>query len=825
MRLGGWVWLCLVLPLVGARAEDRHGCRFRRTYDTGCSNDIVETANFNPTDPVCVDDYAYFRVPVELSDRGARYQQVMVYRHPEICPPLTVDRSVSPVATRYTWTIWCQGKKVAQGSGSEATCKVVTNKTYSCAFVTALDRKCAPPPSTSWVSRSAVKLDLWGIWTNVFVGTNLQLNAEGAPPYLWKSRDTGIATVNQEGLVTGVKTGQTTIMVWDKNQCYRELLVKVLDMDLMPDVNRDRVIGEDDRNRITAQKPYRFWINDDRDFGDISDDTSDNPGADSDGNYAGSSVSGRSDLLDFFPLWLDIGQPAKAMSPGDGVRLVLRQGRGAAKAVYTDLTRGRAGRFLIEDNNSCGSDLSRPSHAADKVTLSANGLDLPEIFISRIRGDVDKGVLMVEGAGRTDTPISLEAWKGGTLLCRKDLHIRFDDVEKMYRWINLRHVTRGEETKHTNDGPPENYPDDDCKRKQVVFVHGFNTSEQGARGWNAEVFKRLYWAGSHAMYTAVTWQGDETPGHLSPGAYYHADVINAFQVAPALKSAIATIPGELYLAAHSLGNMVASSAIVDHGLNPTLYFMIDAAVAMEAYKASETHPTEMVDSNWLAYQHRLWPSDWHELFDHSDNRHKLAWRGRFGNIPQAINYYSEGEDVLNNNEPYDDLYIPRTEKAWVFQEKVKGGLMSAVLHGVDSHGGWMMNRDYYVMIARDKFGNPILGRMPPGQAAELSDEQLVGNSFFQPFCVAGLYSAEGSEIAADPNIRAKILAEAVPATSRATGRNAINGCFARNIDMMQYKTSGWPREDGRWTHSDLKKVAFQYVYELYRSIISRGGLE
>ena len=210
----------------------------------------------------------------------------------------------------------------------------------------------------------------------------------------------------------------------------------------------------------------------------------------------------------------------------------------------------------------------------------------------------------------------------------------------MVRWINLRHVTGGAETRSTDTREPPNYPDPLCNGKQFVFVHGFNLDESGARGWNAEVFKRLYQSGSRAMFTAVTWYGDETPGILPPGAYYHADVINAFQTASALASTVAALPGQKYLAAHSLGNMVASSAIVDHGLNPVRYFMIDAAVAMEAYIPTYQYPAEIAESPWPTYTSRLWASDWYKLFDSTDGRYHVSWRDRFGD--QRFSFWRRG---------------------------------------------------------------------------------------------------------------------------------------------------------------------------------------
>ena len=50
-----------------------------------------------------------------------------------------------------------------------------------------------------------------------------------------------------------------------------------------------------------------------------------------------------------------------------------------------------------------------------------------------------------------------------------------------------------------------------------------------------------------------------------------------------LAPAVNALPGTKYIAGHSLGNILVSSAIKDAGLSVNAYFMLDAAVAMEAY--------------------------------------------------------------------------------------------------------------------------------------------------------------------------------------------------------------------------------------------------
>ena len=608
--------------------------------------------------------------------------------------------------------------------------------------------------------------------------------------------------------------------------CSATLPVQLTKARLIPDWNCDRQIDLADKNESTNNLPFRFWINDDSDKGDIAKDDSDVPGQGNGANCKDSIVNGRSDLADFFPVWLDLGSALVGYPPtNSGVVYKLSQADNALNFVYTSLANTNAGDYLIASNSTCGVARNQNSYNADTIRVASTGTVLNVEFLNRIAANTNKGVLLMEATQESTAPLVLEVLSNKTVLARAELPLSLDGVEKMYRWINLRHVTLEKEARITNTNQPDNYPDNQSNGKQFVFVHGFNVSEKQARAWNSEIFKRLYQSGSRAMYTAVTWQGDEITGFLPlEEPYYHADVINAFQAASNLATAVAALPGQKYVAAHSLGNMVVSAAIRDHGLNPVQYFMIDAAVAMEAYKSSAYEPFDIAEVPWTRYTNRLWASEWYRLFDESDGRNKLSWRGRFGNIPQAINYYSSGEDVLNNNTNHESMALWDThssEHSWIFQEKIKGGHLPAILWGIDSQGGWGFNPHY---------NEYLVFTLPPDKAVLITTNELRTNSFFKPFYLNGLYGSDGSTVASTPDVRAKVLAEAIPATSRATGRNELDVWgAARNIDLM-FKKSGWPLEritlkdpDGRWFHSDSKNVAYLYVYKFFDDMA--GGLK
>ena len=67
------------------------------------------------------------------------------------------------------------------------------------------------------------------------------------------------------------------------------------------------------------------------------------------------------------------------------------------------------------------------------------------------------------------------------------------------------------------------------------------------------------------------------------------------------------------------------------------------------------------------------------------------------------------------------------------------------------------------------------------------------------------------------NLRAKFLGDAIPATSFASGRNVI-ATFGNdgNINFAECKrTDAWPRNEGEWMHSDIKNVAYFYIYDFF----------
>jgi pimeloyl-ACP methyl ester carboxylesterase len=430
-------------------------------------------------------------------------------------------------------------------------------------------------------------------------------------------------------------------------------------------------------------------------------------------------------------------------------------------------------------------------------------------------------------------------------------------VESLYWRLNIRAAVLGQTS--PDPAPPTNAKFRDSRKDRwFVFCHGYNVNDHDARGWNAELFKRLHQKGSNAKFVGVSWEGNQ--GQLGANLPfdkvftpdYWRNSYNAFAssqvLAAKINSLTANTQSKAVIAGHSMGNIIASSALCDHGLKAEQYFLLNAAVAREAY--SNTHVASDRNSvrhpDWSSYPIRLWSSDWFSLFPAADGRNKLTWQGRFANISTVTNphnYYSSTEDVLANGDgitpPILDLVFKDTG-AWIKQEMSKGLATKAFVTGTGannwtSNGGWAFNPDHYLNYRPDPLNPP--STLPDTSA--ITVPQLRANPFFKPFtklklqgggAVADaangidLAGGSGSTHATEYSIRAWLLSHDVPALSNPTGRNPVSG-WSTDIDQSNTDMDTIKFQWGAWKHSDLKNAPIDAVGKLYESMIERGNLK
>ena len=696
------------------------------------------------------------------------------------------------------------------------------------------------PPTKSWLNehygecetKTAMLVKGWTYRITLHhAGTNIE---NGDPDYDYRLTwsvpgSCGCVTNDPSGLLTDFDDTSSHFSGEGK-----EAKILVLDGGIWGDYNRIGGIDNSDRSKAYRNRPVRHWYNDDDDESNTNEGSGDIPGASSTSDYANDHVDGKCDILDFTPVWIDMGAALNKISEqlGKSCVLTLSQADGTVNLVWTSLTRDSITTFLKTDVTGCGESLSSSLASAQTVQLTEKELEVPDNFVNAMRNDRHKGMILIEGRAPeggsskdSTSPIVLRVYEkpyssDSAPLCEMRLPLSLSSVEKMYRWLDLRHVLGIALPDYIPSrlGSPANHPDSECDGKHYVFVHGYNVSKEDARGWASEIFKRIRQAGSQSMFTAVDWYGDhsqfEIPFYDKVSPDYYKNVEHAFRSAPALVSQCASLPGTKIMLGHSLGNMLVSSAAVDYGLVYQKYCMINAAVAMEAYD-DEVYAPQMIDKAWTSVSNGLWAAHWGEQFVGGDFRRSLSWKGRFAGIQNAVNFYSPSEDVLQN---------PSSRGlggAWSKQEILKG---TAVWKGVNGlhitnvtvvcEGGWGINPyferrpDYYLPL-KGFFG-----------ARFRTYPHSITQPLFTPFTDSTLHRT-GFDARIDHVLRARMLGDAIPAESFAAGANALNSrALIENYDMAANRKNGSPRIFKRgWLHSDIKNVAFYYVYSVFEEFL------
>jgi alpha-tubulin suppressor-like RCC1 family protein len=626
-----------------------------------------------------------------------------------------------------------------------------------------------------------------------------------------------------------------------------------------PDFDHDGTITDGERDdAFLERKILRFWVNDDKDINDFAthyetQQSSDVPEQE-EGNGCDDVVNGRSDLLDFTPLWLDLKEVMNILPPNGSNKYRIRS-RGV-KFVQTDLSRDQLRAFHRNVYDQCGVNLNETAHSATVLPTGDGSVEkateLSSSFLTLKLTDNEKGVLMVEGVNLEGYLVVEVLDASSAVIFSSNVNLLLSSVEDMYRWINLRALAGGTEVRPTAVESPWNRPDSECNEKHFVFVHGYNVNEEDARASGSEMFKRLYQSGSKAMYTAVTWYGTQgqmyipvIPGGGRRTPDFCSNVINALNSAEGLASTVKNLPGKIVIAAHSLGNMVVALAIQDHQLVVEKFFMLNAAVAAETIEPSRSNTTAignpMVHDDWREYQPRTWTSCWNELFDQAtDDRGKMTWKNRFQKIlPVAYNYFSSGDEAF---EIYTDgtpvpaegwnAYPTGTGRySWQKQELYKGRGASSDLvtsfFGTD-YAGWGF-RKKLDLVATLTFPFVTLDWVTAYNASEANgflNEELAIETIFYPNPPELLYPV------IENSMQKQILSLGIPVLSTALGHELVGKLGSRNTNMNHIlHPNGWWRQGSlfqlneRWLHSDMFEVAYYYVYNLFDDYVTTGNLK
>lgn len=556
-------------------------------------------------------------------------------------------------------------------------------------------------------------------------------------------------------------------------------------------------------------------------------------------------VNGRNDLVNLCPFVVNLTQLVHKWGT-DSVRYMFYSGDPGNVRFVPVQTKWGALDAIVKENQETlvGGSL----HSAELQTTSReewreSGYALPTEFSSL--GGLESGILAVEFAteGEKNIRVVVEDCNNSEVLFESQVVVQVLDVHNMYRWLNLEYVCNETTDPMYNDRLSVQWPDSEHADANVVFAHGYNMHPSEAWDWSQAMFKRLWWSGMDAGFTAVLWRGNESQLWIShkkcyATLNYHQNVLNAFLTAGAFASRVNGLPGaKKYMIAHSLGNMLVSSARQHHGLQYEQYFMLNAAVPVEAYDeqdgVSVASKHDMTPPEWRPYPDRVRSTHWFELPWHvlpfgtlDDARKGLTWKGLFKDVDNTVNFYSSRDEVVaNGNDDVDELLA--REFAWYNQEQAKGFLLVSL----SPQAGWKFGDHYMVRIDTGNWENgaPVYDyrRYTPQETLTIADTNLMVRPFFRDFRDKEIYGEGGGDfVQTNAFTRWYALSHGIPTESYAVGANPVPKweTAGNNIDMAVYcNPAEKSNKPVKWVHSYFIGNSLFDTRKLYEELVKQIG--
>lgn len=585
------------------------------------------------------------------------------------------------------------------------------------------------------------------------------------------------------------------------------------------DITRDGSIDDGDAAAWHDGRTFYYWVNESKIYGDYIVPEREYTVR----NTSDFVVNGTFDLVNLFPVALDFSSFTNAWK--NNVTYTVKPKWGdfdAFNFCFADVPWSRAGSIQTTNiTTTAGQTLA----SASLTALPANGYALPYSFITSF--SEDSGLMVCEAKSGYDS-LLVEIKHGNTLLYSYSVPMMILPVKEMYSWINSRRLSGDSVVRPTS----VHRIWEEQNTKSLIFLHGANVNESQAEAWGDILFKRMWLAGVHADFYNVDWRSN-----IGGPANYQENASNAFVVASQLATTLSNIPGEKVIMAHSLGNMVVSSMIQDHGLQVSKYLMCNSAVPAEAYDTTLTPTNLLVHKEWSEYPRKSFANEWYKLFedDVGDDRQLLTWSGRFADVVNvAVNFYSTGDHVLelypNNNvwptDGYDNWNQMFEHYSWHKQELWKGRKDIIAHVGTTDWAGWSIREN-------------MLGynTIQPTNAWLMSGAELKTNTVFklQPECM--------NTNSIPLLVRGAILTKGIPARTPACGAMKWGSGMNMEDSMVNLNDTtanrGVPRPNGwvirpkslfedwgnRWLHSDMKDMAYFYVFKFFKKVKEEGELE
>lgn len=367
------------------------------------------------------------------------------------------------------------------------------------------------------------------------------------------------------------------------------------------DANRDGVIAFDASDATTAEKPYRFWINDDDDisggtatFIDVSTNTvtsivnaETSPVTTAD--YTRHEIGTARNLEDFVRLWMDLSGLQSMVTTSGGIQVGLKWKNfsgSCAVNLYVSADSAGLDSYLKSDTAAYAQIINPTYERAITFKNNQQTVNTSGTFVfpmSLLQSEMQRGPvlhLLFEGAGigTGQLEIVLLDKDGNEIGVGPGVWFDLRSVRSLYQRVKVTprnpngipdlflgdtFDAKNSGTESSDEGYTFVAPPDEAKTA-LVFVHGSNISYETAE-WNADtMFKRLYWQGYKGRLVLFYW--DTLVGQFDGTipAHYNLNEYRALKYGWALKNYVEnSLPSDYArnVVGHSLGSGVLFSAL------------------------------------------------------------------------------------------------------------------------------------------------------------------------------------------------------------------------------------------------------------------------
>ena len=386
---------------------------------------------------------------------------------------------------------------------------------------------------------------------------------------------------------------------------FKTASLHLLPVEVAVDADRDGEITFDGKDKTTAEKPFRFWINNDQD--DVEADEPilvENPDS-----FDNEIIQTKRDLEDFCRLKLQVGLSNQTLRDGDfQIGLMFKGGSGATPGI----------RIWKNQSNDGNLDYLKDHNAATAQIALGAFVKFPPLQVTLIPKDYwasrsdSTAHLIFEGTskGKGELVVTIHDKHGAKLGEGSGIWMELLDVREMYQRARVANEAEQIPSPATNPTPPAQtwvwdpwdwtYSEDpQATEKTAIFVHGWRLKYMDYMNWSDTSYKRLWHQGFKGKFYSFRWatfSGDNNglpygydeniEGTAFPpgGTTYNASEYRAWLCGPTLASFVNQLPnaGNRSLFAHSMGNVISGAALRS-GMSIQRYAMCNAAMAAMAY--------------------------------------------------------------------------------------------------------------------------------------------------------------------------------------------------------------------------------------------------